>query len=129
MGILKYYDGFTYHVLQGTIHGSVLILGFYWLENIRSEGEGYLNMIGYNAMIGLIASFLSYPIDTYKRLYQYRSLTSPDINFKQKYAILPLYRYIVFNKFSGFQFFLLRNIPFTLLQYQFYTLLVVLTQN
>lgn len=130
---LDYYPGFRFALLQQFVNSTISLLGYsmlHFLINInKNEKPSSINNYKYFIIgpffVSFIASIITYPFDTIKRLMQtsgakgFRKLRS--IEVLKEFSINPLRFY------SGFYIYLLRSLPYSFLQYQIFNSLVSVT--
>lgn len=133
------YWGFSLAFFQALIFSTISFAGYQILFRIQKENNNenkssfnrYMTALGGSAIIAMIASSISYPLDTIKRIYQVNGAKGYKLKYRNSDEIIKEVRVLGLPKFyNGFSFYLLRNIPFSYIQYMiFQSLSNYLTKN
>ena len=79
--LFKMYNGLNYAFLQTLVYSTITLFGYQLLRNYNeyNKNNTYYNLIS-TSMISLIASIISYPLDTAKRRVQILSIIDNSYN-------------------------------------------------
>jgi hypothetical protein len=76
--VTRYYSGFNFAIVQSIAQSTLTFFGYQLINDklykIDKKTFSYVNLFGMTSLVALLASSLSYPIDTIKRKYQIQSM-------------------------------------------------------
>jgi hypothetical protein len=134
----RHYWGFSLAFFQVLVFSTISLTGYqilFRLQNNKKENNShfdkYMTAMGGSAIVALAASLISYPFDTIKRIYQVNGSRGYKWKYRNSDDIIKEVKVLGLSKFyNGFSFYLLRNIPFSYIQYMiFQSLTNYLTKN
>jgi solute carrier family 25 protein 16 len=136
----RHYCGFSLAFLQSLVFSTVSFAGYQILfrvqktnqnKNNPSKFDKYKTAMGGSALIAMVSSLVSYPFDTIKRIYQVNGARGYKLKYRNPEDIFKEIKVSGIERFySGFSFYLLRNIPFSYIQYMiFHSLSTHLTKS